>query len=78
MRQFTKLDRGRMPCELRLAAPGDEIELSYEPCPCGRTTLHIAPEIERYSEKQGDDRITCAATQKLQHEDTDFLKGIEP
>ena len=56
---------------------GDEIELSYEPCSCGRTTLHIAPEIERYSEKQGDDRITCAATQQLQHEAIDFLKGIE-
>jgi hypothetical protein len=56
---------------------GDEIELSYEPCSCGRTTLHIAPEIERFSEKQGDDRITCAATQQLQHEAIDFLKGIE-
>ena len=30
MRQFTRLDRGRMPCELRPAAPGDEIELSRE------------------------------------------------
>jgi hypothetical protein len=56
---------------------GDEIELSYEPCPCGRTTVHIGPNIERYSEKQGDDRITCAATQQLQHEAIDFLKGLE-
>ena len=57
---------------------GDEIELNYEPCACGRTTVHIAPDIERYSEKQGDDdRITCAATQQLQHEAIDFLKGIE-
>jgi hypothetical protein len=56
---------------------GDEIELSYEPCTCGRTTVHIGPHIERYSDKQGDDRITCAATQQLQHEAIDFLKGIE-
>lgn len=56
---------------------GDEIELSYEPCGCGRTTMHIGPHIERYSEKQGDDRITCAATQQLQHEAIDFLRGIE-
>jgi hypothetical protein len=56
---------------------GDEIELSYEPCGCGRSTVHIGPDIERYSEKQGDDRITCAATQQLQHEAIDFLKGFE-
>jgi hypothetical protein len=56
---------------------GDEIELSWEPCPCGRSTVHIGPDIQRYSEKQGDDRITCAATQQLQHEAIDFLKGIE-
>lgn len=56
---------------------GDEIELSYDPCGCGRTTVHIGPHIERYSDKQGDDRITCAATQQLQHEAIDFLRGIE-
>jgi hypothetical protein len=57
---------------------GDEIELSFEDCGCGRTTAHIGPHIERYSDKQGDDRITCAATQQLQHEAIDFLRGIEP
>jgi hypothetical protein len=56
---------------------GDEIELSFDPCTCGRTTTHIAPTIERYSDKQGDDRITCAATQQLQHEAIDFLRGVE-
>lgn len=56
---------------------GDEIELSWDACPCGRTSAHIGPDIERYSEKQGDDRITCAATQQLQHEAIDFLKGFE-
>jgi hypothetical protein len=57
---------------------GDEIELCWDPCRCGRTTVHIGPDIERYSEKQGDDRITCAATQQLQHEAIDFLRGLEP
>jgi hypothetical protein len=56
---------------------GDEIELSWEPCACGRSSVHIGPDIERYSEKQGDDRITCAATQQLQHEAIDFLRGFE-
>ena len=56
---------------------GDEIELSWEPCECGRTSVHIGPDIQRYSEKQGDDRITCAATQQLQHEAIDFLRGFE-
>ena len=30
LRQFTRLDRGRLPCDLRVAAPGDEIKLSRE------------------------------------------------
>jgi ribonuclease Z len=30
LRQFTRLDRGRMPCELKPLAPGDELELSRE------------------------------------------------
>ena len=30
LRSFTRLDRGRMPCELIAASPGDEIELSRE------------------------------------------------
>ena len=33
----------------------------------------------RYSEKQGveDDRITCAATEDVQNEAIDFMKGIQ-
>ena len=36
------------------------------PCPCGRTSVTIAHDIVRYSEKQGveDDRISCSATQR--------------
>ena len=30
LRQFTRLDRGRMPCELKPLYPGDELELSRE------------------------------------------------
>src|ERR1044072_3034620 len=30
LKLFTRLDRGRMPCELRPIVPGDEIELSRE------------------------------------------------
>jgi hypothetical protein len=41
---------------------GDEVTAEWSPCPCGRTTPHIERTIERYSEKQGDDKITCAAS----------------
>ena len=30
LHQFTRLDRGRLPCDLRAVNPGDEIELSRE------------------------------------------------
>jgi hypothetical protein len=44
---------------------GDEVTLSHDPCPCGRTTAHLARKIERYSEKQGgDDKITCLASEE--------------
>ncbi|MCB2060363.1 MAG: hypothetical protein R3E09_06290 [Novosphingobium sp.] len=43
-------------------ASGDEITVDWTPCPCGRTTDHIHPQIQRFSEKRGgDDKITCAA-----------------
>lgn len=43
-------------------ASGDEITADWSPCPCGRTTVHIHPQIQRFSEKRGgDDKITCAA-----------------
>jgi ribonuclease Z len=45
MRQFTRLDRGRMPCELRLAAPGDEIELSRELVVTVSATRHTVPSL---------------------------------
>jgi hypothetical protein len=41
---------------------GDEVTADWSRCPCGRSTPHIEREIERYSEKHGDDKITCAAS----------------
>jgi len=59
---------------------GDEITLDFgTPCRCGLTSVHIAHDIMRYSEKQGveDDRITCNATQEVHDEALDFLKEVE-
>ena len=58
---------------------GDEVTIDWDtPCPCGRTSVAFEKDIMRYSEKQGvdDDRITCAATQDVQNEAIDFMKGI--
>jgi hypothetical protein len=60
---------------------GDEITLDWEtPCPCGRTSMHVAHDIVRYSEKQGveDDRISCSATQQVNDEAVSFLASFEP
>ena len=59
---------------------GDEITLEWsEPCPCGRSSLHIAHDIMRYSEKEGveDDRISCSATQEVHDEAVNFMKDFE-
>lgn len=59
---------------------GDEITVDWDtPCRCGRTSVHIAHEIMRYSEKQGveDDRISCSATQAVNDEAVRFLAGFE-
>ena len=42
---FTRLDRGRMPCELRPARPGDEIELSREHVVTVSSTKHTVPSL---------------------------------
>ncbi|GAF47623.1 phenylacetate--CoA ligase family protein [Rhodococcus wratislaviensis] len=43
---------------------GDEVTVDWtSQCACGRTTVHIAREIERYgADRGGDDKITCAAS----------------
>ncbi len=43
LRQFTRLDRGRMPCELKPLKPGDEIELSRELVVTVSATKHSVP-----------------------------------
>jgi hypothetical protein len=53
---------------------GDEVTASFEECRCGRTTAHLAPTIERFSEKQGgDDKITCLASEEAHRAALDFL-----
>jgi hypothetical protein len=58
---------------------GDEVTVYFdEPCQCGRTTQYIAHDIERFSEKNGEeDKISCAATYAVHDEAIDFLKGID-
>jgi ribonuclease Z len=45
LRNFVRLDRGRMPCELRGVAPGDEIELSRELVVTASATKHTVPSL---------------------------------
>ncbi|NQU25744.1 MAG: metal-dependent hydrolase [Candidatus Nealsonbacteria bacterium] len=45
LRLFSRLDRGRLPCELRPAAPGDEIELSREHVVTVSATTHTVPSL---------------------------------
>ncbi|MEX2171271.1 MAG: MBL fold metallo-hydrolase [Pirellulales bacterium] len=45
LKQFTRLDRGRMPCELLPVEPGDEIELSRELVVTTSATKHTVPSL---------------------------------
>ncbi|REK17921.1 MAG: metal-dependent hydrolase [Planctomycetota bacterium] len=45
LRMFTRLDRGRMPCELIPVEPGDEIELSREHVVTVSATTHTVPSL---------------------------------
>jgi len=59
---------------------GDELTIDWDtPCACGRSSVHIADTIVRYSEKEGadDDRITCNATQSFADEAVEFMRGVE-
>lgn len=56
---------------------GDRITVSYDPCPCGRTTLHISKDIKRFSELAGgDDKLTCAATPQAQEDALGYLTSL--
>ncbi|MDY0166229.1 MAG: MBL fold metallo-hydrolase [Thermoguttaceae bacterium] len=45
LRLFSRLDRGRLPCELRPLSPGDEIELSREHVVTVSPTVHTVPSL---------------------------------
>jgi ribonuclease Z len=45
LRQFTRLDRGRLPCEMKPVSPGDEIELSREIVVSAVATRHTVPSL---------------------------------
>ncbi len=45
LQQFTRLDRGRLPCDFRIARPGDEIELSREHLVTVCSTKHSVPSL---------------------------------
>lgn len=41
---------------------GDRIRISYEKCACGNESPSIADDIVRYSDLEGDDKISCSGT----------------
>jgi ribonuclease Z len=45
LKLFTRLDRGRLPCQLLPARPGDEIELSREHVVTVSATKHTVPSL---------------------------------
>lgn len=58
---------------------GDKVTVNWDmPCPCGRTSLAIEKDVERYSEAQGgNDKITCAATFEAHTDAMDYLNNLE-
>jgi ribonuclease Z len=45
LRQFTRLDRGKLPCDLKPIAPGEEVELSRELVVSAVATRHTVPSV---------------------------------
>lgn len=41
---------------------GDKVSVSFEPCSCGRKGVTIGPEIVRFADLAGGDKISCAGT----------------
>lgn len=41
---------------------GDRVFVDFSPCDCGRSGPAVLPDIQRYGDLGGDDKITCAAT----------------
>jgi hypothetical protein len=56
---------------------GDKVTVHYEPCPCGQTTAGCERGIERFGAgHDGEDKITCAATDAAHRETIEFLSSI--
>lgn len=57
---------------------GDRITVEWDhACECGRATVYIVGEIERFSDLEGgDDKITCAATESAHRDAMEFLTGV--
>jgi hypothetical protein len=49
---------------------GDRATVSWDACPCGRTTPRVAPDISRFED---DDKITCAATPEALDDALEYL-----
>lgn len=57
---------------------GDEITVHWdELCPCGQTTVGCGTTISRLSDKRGDDKISCVATEEAHQEALDYLTTLE-
>lgn len=41
---------------------GDKIEVSWAPCGCGNRSPSINPDIQRYADTEGGDKIACSGT----------------
>lgn len=56
---------------------GDQVTVHYEPCPCGQTTPGCERGIERFgAARDGEDKITCGATDAAHRETLEFLSSI--
>lgn len=57
---------------------GDEVTINWDAdCACGRTSPCFDYQIQRYKDKNGDDKITCAATADAHEEALDFLNRFD-
>ncbi|NHJ01639.1 MAG: hypothetical protein EAX86_05820 [Candidatus Heimdallarchaeota archaeon] len=57
---------------------GDEVTIHWnDECECGRKGPWIEKRIQRFSEKQGDDKISCAGAQEAYDNFLDFLLEVE-
>lgn len=57
---------------------GDEVEINFDGgCSCGQTSAHMSTTVERYSDKRGDDKITCAGTPQAHADALEYLVGFK-